>query len=78
LLWCQLKYSGIVRFEKGIKVNDDVAIMSLKNELVAIGKSLRTSEEIKDMDKGEVVDIDRVIMERDVYPRVWSTNSSVQ
>ncbi len=73
-----LNIPGIVRFEKGIKVNDDVAIMSLKNELVAIGKSLRTSEEIKDMDKGEVVDIDRVIMERDVYPRVWSTNSSVQ
>lgn len=70
-----LNIPGIVKFEKGIKVNDDVAIMSLKNELVAIGKSLRTSEEIKDMDKGEVVDIERVIMERDVYPRAWQKSS---
>jgi len=73
-----LNIPGIARFEKGIKVNDDVAIMSLKNELVAIGKSLRTSEEIEKMDKGEVVDIERVIMERDIYPRLWSSSSSGQ
>lgn len=73
-----LKVPGIVQFEKGIKVNDDVAIMSLKNELVAIGKSLRTSEEIEKMDKGEVVDIERVIMEKDVYPRLWSSKISAQ
>ncbi|NCN64651.1 MAG: RNA-guided pseudouridylation complex pseudouridine synthase subunit Cbf5 [Candidatus Altiarchaeum hamiconexum] len=66
-----LKIPGIARFEKGIKQNDTIAIMSLKNELVAIGKSLRTSEEIEKMDKGEIVDIDRVIMERDVYPKLW-------
>ncbi len=73
-----LNIPGIVKFEKNIKVNDDIAIMSLKNELVAIGKSLRTSEEIKEMDKGEVVDIERVIMERDIYPRLWSSKTSAQ
>lgn len=66
-----LKVPGIVKFEKNIKVNDDIVIMSLKNELVAIGKSLRTSEDIEKMDKGEIIDVERVIMERDVYPRLW-------
>jgi len=60
-----------VKFEKGIKRNENIAIMSLKNELIAIGRSLRTSEEIEKMENGEVGDIDRVIMERDVYPRLW-------
>lgn len=66
-----LKIPGIVKLEKNIRVNDNIAIMSLKNELVAIGKSLRTSEDIENTDKGEVIDIERVIMERDVYPRLW-------
>ncbi len=66
-----LKAPGIVKFEKGIKRNNDIAIMSLKNELIAIGRSLRTSEEIEKMENGEVGDIDRVIMERDIYPRLW-------
>lgn len=66
-----LNAPGIVKFEDKINVNEDVAILTLKNELIAIGKSLRTSEEILKMENGEVVDIDRVIMERDVYPRKW-------
>lgn len=66
-----LNAPGIVKFEKGINVNDDVALLTLKNELIAIGKSLKTSEEILKMDNGEVVDLERVIMERDIYPRKW-------
>ncbi|MFN3527502.1 MAG: RNA-guided pseudouridylation complex pseudouridine synthase subunit Cbf5 [Candidatus Altarchaeaceae archaeon] len=66
-----LNIPGIAKLEKGIKVNDDVALLTLKNELIAIGKSLRTSEEILKMESGEAVDVERVIMERDVYPRRW-------
>jgi len=70
-----LNIPGVCMIEEGIKVNDIVAIFSLKNELVAIGRSLRTSEEIMDLNEGEVVDLERVIMERDIYPKKWCVGS---
>lgn len=66
-----LNAPGIAKLEKNINVNDDVALMTLKNELIAIGKSLRTSEEILKMENGQVVDLERVIMDKDIYPRKW-------
>ncbi len=67
----QLHVGGISKLDKGIKKGDIVAILSLKGEIVAYGKSLMSSEEIIRKRKGECVKIERVIMERDLYPSVW-------
>ncbi len=48
-----------------------VAILTLKGELVALGKALKNAEEIKGMEKGIIVKTWRVYMERGVYPDVW-------
>jgi len=69
-----LNAPGISKFDPEIDMNELVAIMSLKNELVATGRSLRTSEEIDQMEKGKVIDLERVVMEPDVYPRKWHTS----
>jgi len=59
-----LAVGGIVRIEDGIERGNWVAILSLKGELVAIGKSLMDS---KDMLKkrGLAVKTDRVFMKKD-------------
>lgn len=66
-----LNAPGICKLDSDIELNDHVAIFTLKNELVAIGTSLRGSGEIMDVRRGKVVDLDRVIMPSCTYPKKW-------
>ncbi|RLG04675.1 MAG: RNA-guided pseudouridylation complex pseudouridine synthase subunit Cbf5, partial [Thaumarchaeota archaeon] len=50
---------------------ESVAMMTLKNELVALGRSKANAHEILEMDRGIVVDTERVIMRRGTYPPIW-------
>lgn len=65
-----LAVPGIVRLEKFGK-GRPVAMMSLKGELVAIGRSLEATEDIMRAKKGFVVAADKVFMEPGTYPRGW-------
>ena len=62
---------GVVRFDSTIKKGNLVALMTLKNELIALGTALKTSLEIFEMDYGVVVKTIRVIMNRGTYPKTW-------
>jgi len=62
---------GVVKLQTGIERDDLIAIFSLKDELVALGRTLNNSDAIYDSQKGAVVELNRVIMDKDVYPRVW-------
>jgi len=64
---------GILYIEKKIKKGDEVAIFSLKNELVAVGKTLLNADEMLKMKTGVAVDTSRVVMERGTYPAMWKT-----
>lgn len=55
-----LAVGGILRIQKGIENNDWVAMLSLKGELIAIGKALMNSEEMLKAKKGLAVKTDRV------------------
>ncbi len=70
-----LNAPGISKLQTGIEQKDLISILSLKNELVAVGRSLRTSEDIHKMEKGKVADLERVVMNRDVYPKKWHSMS---
>nr|WP_236609692.1 RNA-guided pseudouridylation complex pseudouridine synthase subunit Cbf5 [Archaeoglobus sulfaticallidus] len=70
-----LSARGICYIEKGIKAGDDVAIFTLKNEVVAIGKALADSERMLNAKSGIMVETERVIMDRDMYPRFWKSKS---
>lgn len=61
---------GIVKLTNGIEQEDLVAIMSLKNELVGLGKAQLTSKEMMEKEKGMAVKTDVVLMKEGTYKRV--------
>ena len=62
---------GIVELDSDIKKDDFVLIITLKGEAVAVGKTKLSTEEIVHVQKGECVVLERVIMNKDIYPSVW-------
>ena len=60
---------GIVRIQEGIVEGEMVAIMSLKNELVAIGIAKMNSKKMFEGKKGIAVRVDRVIMKKGTYKK---------
>ena len=68
-----LSARGICYIWKDIKKGDTVAIFTLKNEIVALGKALASADEILSAKSGIMVETNRVIMERGVYPKAWGT-----
>jgi H/ACA ribonucleoprotein complex subunit 4 len=69
-----LSIKGVAYIEKSIKEGDFVAIFTAKGELVALGKALMSAEDMAELKKGFVVDVERVIMDRGVYPSVWKSS----
>jgi len=65
-----LKVPGISKLSTNIKKGECVAVMSLKNELIAVGKTLFDSQEIVKEEKGICIKLERVFMEPGVYPKL--------
>ncbi|MFO7710398.1 MAG: RNA-guided pseudouridylation complex pseudouridine synthase subunit Cbf5 [Candidatus Woesearchaeota archaeon] len=61
---------GIASVESDIQLEDTVAIMSLKNELVAIGSASMISKDMLRTEKGIAVQTHKVFMEPGTYPRL--------
>ncbi len=64
-----LKIPGICKLHDNIKKDDIIAIMTLKNELVAFGKARLSSEEMILADRGLAVKSHKVFLETNVYPK---------
>jgi H/ACA ribonucleoprotein complex subunit 4 len=67
----KLALPGIVEADTDIKKGDTVALMSLKGEGVAIGKSLMTTDDIIQKDTGLSANVTRVLMKKGTYPSIW-------
>jgi len=65
-----LKIPGVAMLNDKIEPEDDVAIMTLKNELIAVGKSKLASKYIMKKTKGVVADTSQVFMIQDTYPKM--------
>mgnify|MGYP001619926045 CR=1 FL=1 len=63
-----LGVKGIGKLNSGIKKGDILAVMSLKDELVCIGKAIMNGEDIVNQERGNVIKDVKVFMEREVYP----------
>lgn len=72
-----LNIPGVSKLDPDIKPGELVALMSLKNELVAAGKSMMSSEKIMEAKKGKVVELRRVMMDSDIYPRKWRSSQNI-
>jgi H/ACA ribonucleoprotein complex subunit 4 len=66
----QLKVPGISKIESGIEKEDIVAIMTLKEELIAFGIAKMTSKEMLKEEHGIAVQIERVFMKPGTYPKI--------
>jgi H/ACA ribonucleoprotein complex subunit 4 len=64
-----LKVPGISKLSTEIKKGDTVAIMSLKNELVALGFAEMSTEEMMERERGVAVKTHKVFMEPGIYPK---------
>jgi len=51
------------------KKDGNIAIMTLKNELICLGNSLEDYNFIKNNDKGKIIKTAKVFMERNLYPK---------
>ena len=64
-----LHMPGVAKLETGINKGDTVAIMTLKDELVAYGKAADSSEKILKDEKGLAAKAEAVFMKEGTYPR---------
>jgi H/ACA ribonucleoprotein complex subunit 4 len=66
-----LTAKGVAYIERSVKRSNTVALFTLKQELVGIAKATLDAEDILKVRSGVVAEIERVVMERGVYPSYW-------
>ncbi len=71
----RLGIPGMLSISEGIKKDDPVALMSAKQELVAIGKALMPTEEVKSLHRGLASTTERVVMKAGTYPKMWKSHA---
>jgi H/ACA ribonucleoprotein complex subunit 4 len=74
----KLMIPGLLRFESGIEVNDEIVLVTTKGEAIALGYAQMTTSVMATVDHGVVAKIKRVIMDRDTYPRRWGLGPKAQ
>ncbi|KAG0249926.1 centromere/microtubule-binding protein cbf5, partial [Mortierella polycephala] len=74
----KLMIPGLLRYESGIEVNEEIVLMTTKGEAIALGIAQMTTAVMATCDHGVVAKIKRVIMERDTYPRRWGLGPKAQ
>lgn len=74
----KLMIPGLLRYEDGIELYDEVVLMTTKGEAIAIGIAQMTTVDLQSCDHGVVAKVKRVIMERDTYPRRWGLGPVAQ
>ncbi|KAI9009515.1 pseudouridine synthase [Gaertneriomyces semiglobifer] len=74
----KLMIPGLLRFESGIDINEEVVLMTTKGEAIALAIAQMSTAEMATCDHGVVAKIKRVIMERDTYPRRWGLGPKAQ
>ncbi|OJD21746.1 centromere/microtubule-binding protein cbf5 [Blastomyces percursus] len=67
----KLMIPGLLRFEAGIEIHEEVILMTTKGEAIAIAIAQMSTVELSTCDHGVVAKVKRCIMERDLYPRKW-------
>lgn len=65
-----LKVPGIAKLESETQIDESVAVMSLKDELIAVGELKMLPKDIMNNEKGLAVKINKVFMEPNTYPRM--------
>jgi H/ACA ribonucleoprotein complex subunit 4 len=62
---------GVLNIEGKIKAGDTICFITLKGELIGLGRAMLSSEEILKSDHGIVANTERTVMEPGTYPKGW-------
>lgn len=62
---------GVLQVDTGISQDNLVALMTLKDEVVALARATMTSKQIYEAEHGIVAKPERVVMSPGTYPRKW-------
>ena len=62
---------GVLAMDADVRHGDAVAIFTQKGEAVAWAKALMKTEEVLAIDHGLVAEVQRVLMPRGTYPKMW-------
>lgn len=65
-----LKVPGIAKINSDIQLGDVVAIMSLKDELIAVGDAKMISNDMLKSEKGIAITTNKVFMDPGTYPKI--------
>ena len=65
---------GVLSMDSGVTNDSIIAIFTLKGEAIALAKALQSTEEIVKLDHGTVATLQRVVMPRGTYPKVWRSS----
>lgn len=67
---------GVLSVESDIEKGRMVAILTIKGEAIALATACLTTEEILNVNHGAVATLERVLMDRGTYPKVWKTSGN--
>jgi H/ACA ribonucleoprotein complex subunit 4 len=67
---------GVCQVGSGIEKGAILAIFTLKGEAVALGRAVVSTQEIMDLKHGVVAGLERVLMLRGTYPKVWKSGKA--
>lgn len=68
---------GVLSLDAEIQNKDAVAVFTQKGEAVAFAHAVASADKILKMSHGFVAKTVRVLMDRDLYPKMWTTSSSL-
>ncbi len=67
---------GVLSAETSIQRGSMIAVLSLKGEAVALAEALISTDEIINLKRGTVATLQRVVMPRGTYPKVWKSGNA--
>ncbi|KAG8844849.1 centromere/microtubule-binding protein cbf5 [Tulasnella sp. 330] len=67
----KLMIPGLLRYETGIEIHEEVVLMTTKGEAIALAIAQMSTADLSTCSHGVVAKVKRCIMERDTYPRRW-------
>jgi hypothetical protein len=70
--------AGLLRYEQGIDVGEEVVLITTKGEAIAVAVAQMNTANMMSCDHGTVAKVKRVVMERDTYPRRWGLGPLAQ
>ena len=66
---------GVLSMDSGITNDSITAIFTLKGEAIALAKPLLSTEETLKLNHGTVATLQRVVMPRGTYPKIWRSGN---